>query len=53
VNPQLVLALIAKFTSLSKETAEKLSKELDLAIQPTNYKDAEQLVEKIVASLRK
>jgi len=53
VNPQLVLALIAKFTSLSKETAEKLSKELDLAIQPTSYKDAEALVEKIVATIKK
>lgn len=53
MNPQVVLALLAKFTSLSKETAEKIAKELDLATQPSTYKDAEAMIERIVAAIRK
>jgi len=49
----MVMALIAKYTDLSKEVAEKIAKELDLVTQPSTYKDAEALVERIVASIRK
>jgi hypothetical protein len=52
VNPQLILALIAKFTDLAKEDAEKLAKALDMEIQPTNYKTAEALVDRLVGEVK-
>jgi hypothetical protein len=48
MNPQVTLALLAKFTSLAREDAEKIAKELALATQPTDYKDAEALVDRLV-----
>jgi hypothetical protein len=53
VNPQVFVALLAKYTSLAEADAEKLAKELDLAIQPTSYKDAKRVVEEIVSKIKK
>jgi hypothetical protein len=53
MNPSVVLALLAKFTDLGKKEAEKIAKELDLATQPTLYKDAEALIDRIVAAVKK
>lgn len=53
MNPQLTLALIAKFTDLTKEEAQKIAKELDLSVQPSTYRDAEDLVDRVVAEVKK
>lgn len=52
MNAQVVLALLAKFTTLAKEDAAKIAKELDLVTQPSTYKDAEDLVAKIVSEVK-
>ncbi len=52
MNPQVALALLAKFTNLSKEAAEKISIQLSLATQPATYKDAEHLIDKLVSEAK-
>ena len=53
MNPSLVIALLEKYTSLTKADAEKLAKELDLAIQPSTYKDAVKTLEELLARIKK
>jgi hypothetical protein len=53
VNPQLTLALIAYFTELASGDAEKIAKELDLAVQPSTYRDAKALVERVVGEVKR
>jgi hypothetical protein len=52
VNSYVALALVAKFTDLSSEEAEKIAKELDQTIQPSTYKAAEQLIDRLVSAAK-
>lgn len=52
MNTQVVLALLAKFTNLAKEDAVKIAKELDLVTQPSTYKDAEDLIDRLVGEVK-
>lgn len=52
MNPQVTLALLAKFTNLAKEDAEKIATQLSLATQPATYKDAERLIEKLASEAK-
>lgn len=52
MNPQVTLALLAKYTDLSATDAEKIASELALGIQPTSYKHAEQLVDRLATTAK-
>lgn len=53
MNPHVSLALLAKYTNLARDEAEKIAKELAHAIQPSTFKEAEQLVDKLSSDAKK
>lgn len=52
MNSYMALALIAKFTDLSSAEAEKIARELDLTTQPSTYKAAADLVDKLASNAK-
>jgi hypothetical protein len=51
VNYNFILALFAKYTSMSPEEAEAIAELLNHSIQPARYEEAVRLVEKVITDL--
>lgn len=49
----LVLALLVKYSRLTSDEAAKIAEELNHAITPHRYEDAERLIDNIVEDLEK
>lgn len=52
MNSYVILALIARYTDLPTGEAEKIASELDHTIQPSTYKAAQQLIDKLASSAK-
>lgn len=48
-----ILALFARYTTMTKEEAQAIAEQLNHSIQPAKYDEAERLIAKIVEDLDK